>query len=948
MNKFRVLTAILLGLVFSLPASEGDKQEIIKNGNFKKVAPFTKKIKKWNIIGDKMPVDWVPIFTYGNAETEVVSTSGDSPGHELRLKRGAVGQYLKVKPSPSERVMDISFELHGSKDSICLLRINSKDCLTVSKLTEVPHRYQAQYIVKPGEVVKRISFWCYSAVFTYIDKVSFKLAHSDDKSAEQVKKGDIPENAVTTTTWLKTGSNGIRLTLSFRDGGENKVSIHPFSQILSQVAKKDKVTTLTRLLPDAGLDVTGLQGNVRKFVRPNLELYKPNVQKNYIDKWESMPGAAECRFPLTFVRDNEWLRCYIDGQYAGRLTARGGLKTMVFSYSTDGEVEDIVTDTVELNRDFLALDLSRLKICGATAAKLELDKDKLPASLPLVVTPEKSLEINKTKNANKRYGRLIRSIFYTQRNAFYGADDSALFTVPSAQYVKAWALCATEPGKDTALTARLTRFVSGGNLGGRARECLADTTIELPTGSEKPGQGITQVGEVLLEGKKVPLWLVEIPLKSGDITDVLFYERGEKIKYFHSGGCYGTEVIFENGAKQRGILNFGPYLDFELTSRLIPFAHPFGDTRYLPDPNKKNGVRVFAVTLEKTPVEMEIKQTQPGNIFHNDEKPELTVLLRPLLDGNYQLRWQISDIDDQQVGSGHKNLTLQVKNSKVSVPVSLRQPRTGWYAIKIQLFKENRQLLEHNATFAQLGKDTRKAGYESPFATWWFGPSHYGTPDANIAGPMILKAGFRRAVIGASNRLSEKQLAPWKFTLASLGWPISQLKHGKDEDIVKGLNKKLKAYPHVNNAMIFHENAKNPYEQAPELIGLKPEKEDDPQADEKFKWAMRYAKILRDKFPDIKIFIGNSLACTELVAEMLRRGFPEKYADYVGNESVVRTWLPEKLGTNNVQSNWLLREIPRKFGYTKWGVTSCLEHDYRQVRLIGAQLQAEWYVRDAL
>ena len=45
-------------------------------------------------------------------------------------------------------------------------------------------------------------------------------------------------------------------------------------------------------------------------------------------------------------------------------------------------------------------------------------------------------------------------------------------------------------------------------------------------------------------------------------------------------------------------------------------------------------------------------------------------------------------------------------------------------------------LLKHEGAFALLGKDTRTAGYESPFGTWWFNGVHYTTRDAAVAGPM--------------------------------------------------------------------------------------------------------------------------------------------------------------------------------------------------------------------
>ena len=50
---------------------------------------------------------------------------------------------------------------------------------------------------------------------------------------------------------------------------------------------------------------------------------------------------------------------------------------------------------------------------------------------------------------------------YLSRTPFEGMPESLLFSVPPAQYNRAWALCAVEddPDKVTVITARLTKFL---------------------------------------------------------------------------------------------------------------------------------------------------------------------------------------------------------------------------------------------------------------------------------------------------------------------------------------------------------------------------------------------------------------------------------------------------------------------------------------------------------
>ena len=80
----------------------------------------------------------------------------------------------------------------------------------------------------------------------------------------------------------------------------------------------------------------------------------------------------------------------------------------------------------------------------------------------------------------------------TSRTSLDGMKESLHFSVPQAFYHRAWVLCAVEPDvkKDPVLTTRLTRFGIWGRGG-----AMADTTLTLPRGDEKPGDGIEQVGQ---------------------------------------------------------------------------------------------------------------------------------------------------------------------------------------------------------------------------------------------------------------------------------------------------------------------------------------------------------------------------------------------------------------------------------------------------------------------
>lgn len=718
----------------------------------------------------------------------------------------------------------------------------------------------------------------------------------------------VPDDAGGVLTPLCCGPEGLTVALQTREGTKKTLTLKLFAASLP-VAGGEATS-----LPEAGVEVVELR--IKRYLRPNPLMLKPALRAECVKGWDSLPSPRQLTFTLGFRQSPEGVLCLLDGNYVGRIFETGRLATMQIA----AQPGSAVGETAFLRTSG---DLFHPVDCAASlGGSVALEDSALLQRVPLGATSAAGLDLGMTAGQQARYAD------YTYRCGLDGLPESFITSVPSAQYTRAWVLCSVDadPAKDPVLTARLTRYFSNGPYTGRARDCLADTSVTLPRPGEQPGDGITKVGTVTSGDGLTPLYLVEVPLQSGDIQDLIFTER----------------------AQQRGNLRIGPYLDFELLGRLKPQdrPHPFNDDRMFPDARFASGVRVHGVTLERTPVEMEIRQPQPGLIFCGDETPELQVALRPVVDGACQLRWSMKDADGKPCGSGTKDLSLKVADGEQIIPVSLRQPQVGWYEIQLELLQGPRRLLGHNASYALLPPDTRQAGYESPYATWWF-DHHYGCSDPQVIGPLILKAGFRKAAYAVS-RHTEEALAPWKFTAAAVSWGAMRDVKVTDEQIETAIRDTLTRYPHCDNILLFHESMPNAplgTRTAPELLGL-PVKEY-PGSDERWAHVTRVAKIVRDKFPGLKIFIGNSGASSELIAEGLRRKFPREYVDYIGVEAVGRTGHPEKLWEGGTPGVWLLREIARKYDYP-WGVTSCYEANYRHDRLLGQQRQAEWYVRDLL
>jgi hypothetical protein len=517
----------------------------------------------------------------------------------------------------------------------------------------------------------------------------------------------------------------------------------------------------------------------------------------------------------------------------------------------------------------------------------------------------------------------------TSRTSLDGMKESLHFSVPQAFYHRAWVLCAVEDDakKDAVLTTRLTRFGVWGRGG-----AIADTTLTLPRGGEKPGAGIEVVGSVNFsaDGKKItaPLYLVQVNLKAGEILDILA----------------DTKDAF-------AAMKIGPYLDFEFLGKMGEIGLQI-DRRRQPLPTSVSAVHVFGVTLERSPVDLRLKQAQPGNIFHNDELPETTFALHAEVGGRYTLRWEISDVAGKLLQTREKMVALKAgEDADITLPLAL--PELGWYGLRVALSDASgHALFKHEAAFALLGKDTRTAGYESPFGTWWFGSAHYATTDINVVGPLMFKAGLRRTT-ATWTKATEADLAPWKLTLNQIQWPfrLADLDNwpAAEARAEKAISAMLVRFPHCRYINLFHESY-HPGAYPPELYDGKYVPKDEQLAKQEerlFEVGVKAAKFIRAKFPQLRIMVGNSGGSAGMLAVLFRRGFPRELIDYIGSETTGQSFAPEKLSPWTTAGIWLMGETARKFGYDV-PMSGCFEFTYRAERDIGPQRLAEWYTRDML
>ena len=742
------------------------------------------------------------------------------------------------------------------------------------------------------------------------------------------------KDANTVQAEFRVGSSGkIALGLKFADGKAQWIhgKVKPEQQQRS-ILKDGKWVLETTLAPDALIEFQGAGLRFENHIRPCLKRYTDAQQTELLKTWDSLPSPAQSWVQSEVRADDAGAELWMEGRFCGRVAGEGRLTEVSFKLEEGGAVRGAKTFARADTGLFLPLDVRHIARPGVmkdAAVSLKPGIQQVEAVPMIVGDGAANADVGMVKEMQG--GRALETNENTSRTSLDGMPESEHFSVPQAFYHRAWVLCAVEPDekKDPVLTTRLTRFATSGRGG-----AMADTTLTLPRGEEKPGAGMKKVGEVdytSADGKKiaVPLYLVQVDLKMGDILDTLA----------------ATTDPFAS-------MKIGPYLDFEFLGQCGGLELQ-SDRRRKPLATSTSAVHVFGVTLEKSPVELRLKQSQPGNIFHNDEVPETTFALRANVAGACTLRWEIADVEGKILQSNEKTVELKTVGAEADITLPLAMPEPGWYALRITLLDaDGHSILKHDAAFALLGKDTRTAGLESPFGTWWFGGAHYTTRDLGIVGPLMFKAGMRRTPVGWTKD-TETDLAPWKIGLNQINWPFRLIDldnwPAAEARAEKVIGDMLARFPHCQYIDLFHESY-DPGAFPPELYGGKYEPKDEKlgaQEDRLFELGVKAARFIRAKFPQLKIIAGNSGGSSGMIAVLLRRGFPRELIDYLGSETTGQTFAPEKLTPHTTAGIWLMGETARKLGYDI-PLTGCYEFTYRAERDLGAQRLAEWYARDML
>lgn len=706
----------------------------------------------------------------------------------------------------------------------------------------------------------------------------------------------------------------VKLAVVAADGARRELTF----SVTGTPAARDKV-----VLPDAVVEVKGLGGPksvLAYHVRPRLRRYHTSysVTDTYRDllrDWDQLPRASECPLKVECRRNATGLAVWLNGRYAGELP--GAAKELRFTLAPTASLKEPVSTGTETVADpYLPLDLAALRRARAFAgAACSVPPGlRTVAGVPLRVAPGAgSADVGLVREGQGNWALEVDE--FLARSAFDGLLTEVHFAVPAAPYTRAWVLCAVDPdpAKDPVLTTRLTRYLESG----AGNNLLADTTTRLPRLGETPGAGITAVGSVTHAGGQVPLYLVEVPLRTGAILDLAMGQTALNFEFL--GKTWENHEQLDHSGK--------------------------------PDPRSTSAVQLFGVTLERSPVGLELVQAQPGNVFAGTETAETTAVLKALAPASGHLAWTIRDVDGRQVGHAAVPYRFGRAGEEQTVRVPLAQAEPGWYELSLSVLDAaGKALLEHPARFALLGPDERQAGYESPFGVWWFDGAHNTPRELAFAGPLLRKAGIRCV---AWTRHTEAEMAPWGLTKpqvnTTLGFKDLDNPQPALAKAEAALRRQLQDYPHLREVLIFHESG--PGNDVPvELVGLRPE-----LTAAQHKREQRYADLLnlagqfyREKFPQLKLIVGNNSCSQACIAAILRHGGKPEYIDSIGIESPSQVYPPEKLVEGSLQGLHLAQDTAKLLSGRDLPANGCYEFVCRSERDMGEQQQAEWYARDLL
>ncbi len=375
--------------------------------------------------------------------------------------------------------------------------------------------------------------------------------------------------------------------------------------------------------------------------------------------------------------------------------------------------------------------------------------------------------------------------------------------------------------------------------------------------------------------------------------------------------------------------------------------------RRQPDPNRfrlrplglPSGVRLAALTLERSPLQMRVGSKETGHAFVEPQQPTFQVRLSNITGSEqaYRLAFEATHLEGDRT---HAESAGRVPpRASVEVSVAVPAARRGYHDLAVTLTDGGgRTLLRRLTSFAVLPPDTRKYRAASPFGTWDFGGAHFSSSNPDEVGPLYVKLGLRYGMGGSLEKRKKYGLLPNIEPQSQAG--------------LKAFEDYLKANPDSPQiGLLFHEHGISGKHLArvPDLFHDRPpyrlDEAEKKQFDQMWNEVTAGARQIKAKYPKAHLRLGNGPLPTK--EELYRRHFPPELFDSGGNEAASFGRLPEAQPPDCVAHNasvWMDRWMLDAYGYKDKPVTQCYELCYPSTNPgnLTPREQADYLVRHGL
>ncbi len=374
-----------------------------------------------------------------------------------------------------------------------------------------------------------------------------------------------------------------------------------------------------------------------------------------------------------------------------------------------------------------------------------------------------------------------------------------------------------------------------------------------------------------------------------------------------------------------------------------------------PDPNRfqsrpiglPSGVRIAAITLERSPLQMTVTSGETGHAFNEPQVPTFEVSLRNIsaADQAFALEGTATTKSGEAVEARRKGTVPAGQSASVSLEFPIGR---GYADLAITLRDAaGEPLLTRRTALALLPPlESRKFRHLSPFGTWDFAGGHFTSNDPDVVGPLYVKMGMRFGMFGFPIESLERY-GIWYGNEANVHAGLEGMKRR-----IEGRADRMLPY-----AQVFHETSiSGPHSsRVPDLFHDRPPYELNEAELKRFEtmWeqATDYVDAAREAYPHLHMRFGNGpIAVRE---EFYRRGLPSDKFDSAGNESGVFGRMPEAQPPDIVAMNaaiWMDRQLLDRYGHTNKPVTLGYEVIYPSTNPgnLSYDTQADYMVRHAL